>query len=68
MNDPPSFTKGPNQTQPEDSGLHTVAGWATNILEGPPDESAQVVDFVIDSDTNPTLFVVRAGGVPDRAS
>ena len=58
VNDPPSFTKGPNQAVVEDSGLHTVTVWATNILEGPPDESAQVVDFVIDSNTDPTLFSV----------
>ena len=64
VNDPPSFTKGPNQTAVEDSGLHTVAGWATNILEGPPDESTQVVDFVIDSDSNPTLFTVAPAVSP----
>ena len=58
VNDPPSFTKGPNQTAVEDSGLHTVTVWASNILEGPPDESTQVVDFVVDSNTNPALFSV----------
>lgn len=64
VNDPPSFTKGQNQTVDEDSGLHTVVGWATNILEGPPDEATQVVDFVIDSDTNPLLFSVAPAVSP----
>jgi uncharacterized protein YjbI with pentapeptide repeats len=42
VNDPPSFTKGPDQAVLEDSkdvgapaGSHTVPGWATNIRVGP---------------------------------
>ncbi len=58
VNDPPTFTKGANQTSTEDSGGHAVAGWATNIVKGPADESAQIVDFVIDSNSNPALFSV----------
>jgi hypothetical protein len=58
VNDPPSFGIGPNQTSTEDSGLHAVPGWATNILEGPIDEAAQLVDFVIDGNSNPALFSV----------
>ncbi len=34
INDIPSFTKGANQTVDEDSGLHTVSGWATSISAG----------------------------------
>ena len=64
VNDPPSFTKGGNQTVAEDSGLHTVANWIApaSIVKGPADEASQVVDFVIDTDTNPALFAVHAGG------
>ena len=55
VNDAPSFTKGANQTVPEDSGPHTVPGWATNIAAG-PNEAAQAVSFAIDANTNPDLF------------
>ena len=36
----------------------TVAGWATTISPGPPNESGQTVSFVIDANTNPGLFTV----------
>jgi large repetitive protein len=55
VNDAPSFTKGADQTALEDSGAHTVAGWATGISAG-PNESGQTVSFEITSNTNPTLF------------
>src|SRR5262249_2116649 len=38
VNDPPSFTKGADQTFNEDSGPHTIAGWATGISAGPANE------------------------------
>ncbi len=59
VNDAPSFTKGANQTVPEDTGLHTVAGWAAAPVAGPPDEISQVFDYVIDSDSNPALFAIE---------
>ncbi len=40
----------------EDTGLHTVAGWATAPVTGPPDEIRQIVDFVIDSNSKPSMF------------
>ena len=58
VNQPPSFTKGANQTVNEDAGAQTVAGWATGISEGPADESSQIVSFNITS-TNPSLFSVQ---------
>ena len=58
VNQPPSFTKGANQTVNEDAGAQTVAGWATGISAGPPDESTQIVTFNITS-TNPSLFAVQ---------
>ena len=38
VNDAPSFSKGPNQTVPENDGTTSVA-WATNLSEGPSNES-----------------------------
>src|SRR5438094_898907 len=55
VNDAPSFTKGADQTVNEDSGLHTVAGWATAISAGPSDESGQTMDFIV-TNNNAGLF------------
>ena len=57
-NDPPSFTKGPDQTVNEDALAQTVANWATNISPGPGNESSQTVTFLIQGNTNPGLFAV----------
>ena len=54
-NDAPSFTAGAPQTVLEDAGAQTVAGWATAISPGSPDESAQTVSFSATPDT-PALF------------
>jgi subtilase family serine protease len=56
VNDAPSFTKGADQTVSENSGAHSVTGWATNISPGPPNESGQAVDFVTDDVDNTVLF------------
>jgi hypothetical protein len=56
VNDPPSFTKGADQTVDEDSGAQTVNGWATAISAGPPDESGQTLTFVVTNNTNAALF------------
>ena len=61
INSPPSFTAGPDQTVLEDSGTHTIAGWAGSITPGPPDESAQAVTFLV-TNSNSALFT--AGGQP----
>ncbi|HVH35605.1 MAG TPA: Ig-like domain-containing protein, partial [Tahibacter sp.] len=46
VNDAPSFTVGANQAVPESAGAQTVAGWATAISAGPPDEATtQTVAF-----------------------
>ncbi len=55
VNDPPSFTKGADQTVAEDAGAQTVAGWATGISAGPANESGQAVTFVVTT-TNAALF------------
>jgi len=64
VNDPPSFTKGADQTVLEDSGAHTVTSWATNISAGPPDESSQTVTFTVTNDNN-ALFSAQPAVAPD---
>jgi VCBS repeat-containing protein len=58
VNDPPTFTKGPDQSIPEGSAAQSVPGWATNISAGPPDESWQTLNFIV-STSNPSLFAVQ---------
>lgn len=62
VNDPPQFTRGPNQVVVEDANTITVPGWATNILPGPDnafDEHAtQTVTFTA-STTAANLFEVQ---------
>ncbi|MFN7985947.1 MAG: Ig-like domain-containing protein [Thermoanaerobaculia bacterium] len=64
VNDPPSFTKGADQTVLEDSGLRTVPGWATAISAGPPSESGQTLAFLVTGNTNPALFSVAPAVSP----
>jgi hypothetical protein len=52
VNDTPSFTKGPNQSVQDKAGARSVANWATNISVGPPNESAQSLQFIVTSDNN----------------
>ena len=54
-NAPPFFTKGLNQSVPEDCGEIRVTNWATGIDAGAPDETAQTVTFHVSSD-NDDLF------------
>jgi hypothetical protein len=65
VNDMPSFTKGANQTTIEDAGPKSLVGWATNLNAGPPNESAQTLNFIV-SNNNTALFsaqpVVAANG------
>src|SRR5581483_5951501 len=58
VNQPPSFTKGGDQTVLENAGPQSVAKWATNLSAGPANESSQVVNFVV-SNTNTALFSVQ---------
>ncbi|GDY22183.1 hypothetical protein LBMAG56_35300 [Verrucomicrobiota bacterium] len=55
VNDAPGFTKGPNQTVVENSGAQTVPGWATMRSAGPPNESGQMLSFMVLNDSN-SLF------------
>ncbi|MCP5424475.1 MAG: tandem-95 repeat protein [Gammaproteobacteria bacterium] len=56
VNDPPSFTKGPDQTVLEDAGAQIVNPWATGISTGPADEAGQIPTFNITNNNNPGLF------------
>ena len=56
VDDPPTFTKGPDQTVIEDAGPQTVTNWATNLSPGPPNESSQTMSFMIQGNNNPSLF------------
>src|SRR5262249_22922700 len=64
VNNPPSFTKGADQTVLEDAGAQTVTNWATNISPGGPDESAQAVNFVVGNNNN-GLFATQPAISPD---
>lgn len=55
VNDAPSFTRGADQTVTEDAGPQTVTAWATDISAGPPNESAQMLTFVV-TNSNTALF------------
>ena len=56
VNDPPSFSKGVDQTVLEDAGAQTVTGWATAISPGPANESGQSVAINVTGNTNLGLF------------
>ncbi|MBV8516271.1 MAG: tandem-95 repeat protein [Acidobacteria bacterium] len=62
VNDPPSFTAGPNQTVNEDSGAQSVANWATSISAG-PNESGQALTFHVSNDNN-ALFSAQPAVSP----
>jgi CSLREA domain-containing protein len=58
VNDAPSFTKGADQTVPNDTNVQSISNWATNISRGPANESAQTLSFQVTGNTNPGLFAV----------
>ena len=59
VNDAPTFSHaGDPAAVLEDSGLRVVAGWATAMSAGPPDEAGQTVAFSVVSNSNPGLFAV----------
>lgn len=64
VNNPPSFTPGPDQTVLEDAGAQSVTGWATDISPGPPDEAAQTGTFLVSNDNN-ALFAVPPAIAPN---
>lgn len=55
VDDPPTFTAGPNLTVPADAGPQTFSGWATFLDAGPGEYSA-ALGFVVLSNDHPDLF------------
>src|SRR5215218_9305722 len=64
VNDAPSFTAGANQTVAEDSGPHSVFGWATGMSAGAADESDQQLTFEV-TNTNTELFSTQPSVAAD---
>jgi len=64
VNDAPSFIVGPHIAVSEDVGASSISGWATDIKSGPLNESAQVLNFIVDND-NPLLFSSQPAVLPD---
>lgn len=59
VNDAPAFTKGANQVITfGTSGQQSVPSWASGIGAGAPNESGQVLDFLVSNDNN-ALFTVQ---------
>jgi hypothetical protein len=56
VNDAPSFAVGADPASLLTDGARSLPGWATAILAGPADESAQVLTFEITGNTMPSLF------------
>ena len=56
VNQPPTFTAGPDETVLEGSGPQTFAGWATAISPGPANEWWQTMTFQITNNSNAALF------------
>ena len=56
VNDPPTFTLGPDLFVPLGATAQTVPGWATSISPGPSDESGQAVFFSLTASA-PELFL-----------
>lgn len=52
VNQPPSFTAGPNQVVNNYASAQTRAGWATDIYRGPSNESSQTLHFNVSNDNN----------------
>jgi hypothetical protein len=64
VNDPPSFTKGADQSVLSLAGAQTIPNWATAISPGPADESTQNVTFTV-TNTNNGLFSVQPAIAPN---
>jgi hypothetical protein len=60
VNDPPSFTPGPDVTVLEDAGTVIESAWATAITMGPANEASQTAtaQFVV-TNTNSSLFAAQ---------
>ena len=64
VNDPPSFTVGPDQAVFEDAGGQAIPGWMRSIGPGATGESGQSVSFLVSNDNN-GLFSVQPAVASD---
>jgi hypothetical protein len=65
VNDPPSFTAGPNQSVAAGAGPQVVSGWASDISPGPADESGQQVSFEVNVLLGDAQFSAAPAVAPD---
>lgn len=65
VNDAPSFVKGSDLLIPFNSLAQTIPNWATALSAGPPNESTQVLTFVVTNNSNPSLFAVTPAVASD---
>jgi hypothetical protein len=56
VNDPPSFAPGGDVSVTDESGPQALAGWALDVMSGPPNESSESARFVVWSNSNASLF------------
>lgn len=59
VNQPPSFTIGPNETIPMNSPAQTFTNWATNISPGPNQGSETVSFHVTNTNSTTSMFSVQ---------
>ncbi|MBA3260581.1 MAG: Ig-like domain-containing protein [Gemmatimonadales bacterium] len=64
VNDPPSFTRGPDQIASVGAGGQTVPGWATEIFAG-PNETGQSLAFVVQVLSGGEIFASAPAISPD---
>jgi len=58
VNDAPSFVPGADVVAPSDGTAVVVAGWASGVSAGPPNEASQALTFVVGANSAPGLFLV----------
>jgi dockerin type I repeat protein len=63
VNTPPTFAIGATASGEDEDGATSIHAWATNVSAGPPDESTQKLQFIVDtqvlaSTNNKPLFAV----------
>lgn len=67
VNDPPSFTAGPDIATRGDAGMLARDGWASAISAGPANEAQQQLQFVLTPD-HPDLFAADGAPIVDPAT
>ncbi len=55
-NEAPTFDGGPDIVVAGNSGLFSMVNWARNISAGPPEESDQVLNFIVEVDDRSLFF------------